>query len=374
MAERAKIFLLIPHLGGGGAERVMEMLAAHLSAEDFHLHLVLVTTQFASLSHSLPTHVVVHCLPCGKVRYAALTLLRLIWQERPRVLLSGIHHLNLLLLGLQPFFPHGTRLLIRQNSTSLLPGSRSRIRLALYRWLYRRANAVLCQSAAMAQEMAQRLILPIRHLPVLANPVNLAAIRSTPPAMPTAETAAWFAAAPRLIAIGRLSPEKGFDLLLEAFAHLRLQHPKAALLILGAGPEQQHLQAESERLSLDTSLHFGGYQPATAAWLKAATVFVLSSRHDAMPNALLEAAAAELPIVATPASTGVLPLIAEQPGIWLAEEATVPALTEALCEAVRALYGSPQRYPHPWIESYALEPTIAAYRELLLRHLTEAAR
>ena len=365
MAERAKIFLLIPHLGGGGAEGIIEMLAEHLPAEDSCLHLVLVTRQFAELRKALPAHLTVHQLPHAKVRYAAVALLRLIWQERPRILLSGIHHLNLLLLGLRPFFPRQTRLLIRQNSSWLLPQHPSRLQRALYRRLYQRADAVLCQSAAMAREMAQRLALPVAHFPVLANPVDIAAIQSATPATAESDLAAWFNASPRLIAVGRLSPEKGFDLLLEAFGHVRQQHPRAGLLILGAGPEESFLRAESERLGLGASLHFGGYRRPTAAWLQAATVFVLSSRHDAMPNALLEAAAAGLPIVSTPASTGLVPLIAEQPGIWLATEATVPALTESLCDALRALGPLPERYRHAWIEAYALAPALAAYQALL---------
>jgi len=66
-------------------------------------------------------------------------------------------------------------------------------------------------------------------------------------------------------------------------------------------------------------------------------LFVLSSRHEGLPNALLEAAAGGLPIVALPASGGIVDLLRDQPGVWLAPEVSTEALADSLRTALRAL-------------------------------------
>jgi glycosyltransferase involved in cell wall biosynthesis len=71
--------------------------------------------------------------------------------------------------------------------------------------------------------------------------------------------------------------------------------------------------------------------------LPEATLFVLPSRHEGMPNALLEAAAAGLPLVATPASGGVVDLLRGRPGAWLAKEISAKALAVAIIAALEAI-------------------------------------
>ena len=116
MARRVRVLLLIPHLGGGGAEHVMALLARGLSPQKFDLHIGLVT-QTSSACHELPGHVIVHPLGARRVRTGALSLLRLVWKLRPEVVFSTMAHLNFLVLLLRVFFPRKTRVLIRQNAT-----------------------------------------------------------------------------------------------------------------------------------------------------------------------------------------------------------------------------------------------------------------
>jgi glycosyltransferase involved in cell wall biosynthesis len=77
-----------------------------------------------------------------------------------------------------------------------------------------------------------------------------------------------------------------------------------------------------------------------------ATLFVLSSRCEGMPNALLEAAAAGLPLVATPASGGVVDLFRGRPGAWITSEISAASLAGTLIEALEALGPGRQRFDH----------------------------
>ena len=116
--QRAKILLLIPHLGGGGAEHIAAILARHLSPQRYELHLGLVTqSTYDYEPEAIPPWATVHRLGARRVRYSAWRLLRLVWLVRPAVILSGMAHLNLLVLLLRPLFPSRTRVLVRQNGS-----------------------------------------------------------------------------------------------------------------------------------------------------------------------------------------------------------------------------------------------------------------
>lgn len=344
MARSLKVLLLIPHLGGGGAEQVTALLARGLSREKYELHLGLVTQPDAGAA-GLPPWVAVHPLGAPRVRAAAFKLLRLVRGLRPDVILSGMAHLNFLVLLLRPFFPRGTRVLVRQNATvsaALAFGGLPRSTGLLYRLLYRHADRVICQSRAMAVDLAVELGIGSELISVLPNPVDLEGIRSA-----RACSEWWTGSGPHLLAVGRLAQEKGFDLLLRAFAEVRQDFPHADLLIAGAGPEESVLKAQCRTLGLETAVRFAGRVNCPYDFFPGASLFVLSSRHEGMPNALLEAAGAGLPIVALPASGGVVDLLRGSPGAWLAREVSADALSASLGEALMVLRPG-QRFHHPF--------------------------
>src|SRR4051812_44710953 len=111
---RPRILLLIPHLGGGGSERVIETLARSLDPAKYDVHLALITASHCDYRCS-PLTIPIHSLRAERVRHSSLRLLRLIWKLRPRLILSGIAHLNFLVLALKPFLPRRTRIIVRQN-------------------------------------------------------------------------------------------------------------------------------------------------------------------------------------------------------------------------------------------------------------------
>lgn len=315
----------------------MALLAEGLSQTKYDVHLGLVT-QPVTEPGAVPAWVTVHALGARRVRTGALKLLRLVWRVRPRVILSGVTYLNFLVLLLKPFFPHETQVLVRQSVTAsrslehdqLPPYTRF-----LYRRLYRRADRILCQSRDMAADLAQLAGLEEEAMTVLPNPLDLPGIHAA-----LDGPSRWPGAGPNLLAIGRLAPEKGFDLLLEAMVEVERAFPGARLTILGVGPEEGPLKRLCHRLDLVACVTFAGYQRRPYAYYPGATLFVLSSRHEGMPNALLEAVAAGLPVVATRASGGVESLLAEQPQAWLTREISAAALAEALQAALRVVFAA----------------------------------
>jgi len=97
---------------------------------------------------------------------------------------------------------------------------------------------------------------------------------------------------------------------------------------------------------------------------------VLPSRHEGLPNALLEAASGGLPLVALPASGGIMDLLRDQPGVWLAPEVSAEALAASLLTALRALRPG-ERFAHPFVETFRIDRAISAYENLIDRMLIE---
>ncbi|MGA7243008.1 MAG: glycosyltransferase [Terracidiphilus sp.] len=364
----AKVLLLIPHLGGGGAEHIAAILAQSLSPKKYEIHLGLVT-QSTPEENGFPPRVTVHALGASKVRKSAWKILRLVWRIRPAVILSGMAHLNLLVLMLLPLFPPRTRILARQNgalSATLAACGNPHLSRRLHTAGYRRADRVICQTQSMAEELRRELGVASSRLAVLPNPVDLQAIRAS--AVRANHVRQW--PGHRLLAVARLAPEKGIDLLLGAFARVRHKSPKIQLEIAGAGPCEHALKAQCKMLAIDAQVKFLGNVNSPAEQFRSASVFVLSSRHEGLPNALLEAAAAGLPIVALPASPGLVGILSEQPGIWLASDISEDALEQALCRALSTIHPG-QRFDHSWIEQFDLNKAIAAYERVIDQVLLE---
>lgn len=348
MIQRVRLLLLIPRLGGGGAQHVITLLGRKLSREKYEIHLGLVTADQVG-SAPLPPWLKVHTIGARRVRNGAVPLLRLVWRLRPAVILSGAAEVNFLAMLLRPLFPPGTSVLVRQNGTvssALIYGDVPRYTRWGYRLLYPRADRVICQSRAMADDLTRTLKVDREKIAVLPNPVDLERIRATMQA-PSARTGP----GPHLLAVGRLSHEKGLDLLLNALVTVRKQFPGADLIIAGEGRNEPELKAQCRALGLESAVSFVGYVEPVYAFFPGATLYVHPSRYEGMPNSLLEAAAAGLPIVATPASEGIVDLLRGQPGAWLAPEITAESLATTLLTALEELEPG-KRYRRSFFPSF----------------------
>ena len=105
----------------------------------------------------------------------------------------------------------------------------------------------------------------------------------------------------RLVFIGRLHEQKGVDVLLTAFEHVVEQHPTANLTlnVLGDGPLRDTLRTQAQQLGIAQRVTFVGQSDLVHQYLSQADIFILPSRAEGISNALLEAMACALPIVAT---------------------------------------------------------------------------
>lgn len=156
----------------------------------------------------------------------------------------------------------------------------------------RGARAIICVGSKLAADVVEELGLDASRVVVIPNTYDVARFRHVPR---TREPLV------RVLSVGRLSYEKGHDVLLHAFAKVIGGGVAARLTFVGDGPERVTLEALTRELGLQSSVEFKGVvlDAALAAEMTSADVFVLPSRSEGFGVALIEALATGLPVVAT---------------------------------------------------------------------------
>jgi glycosyltransferase involved in cell wall biosynthesis len=204
----------------------------------------------------------------------------------------------------------------------------STLRGRAYQWLDRRALRRFDAVVAVSPSIASRLRasgVANRRIHLL---FNAFAQNSEPLTRNAARQLLDLPEVPVIGWVGRLSAEKGPDVALEAFA--RLNHPSAHLLFVGEGREQIPLRNRAKSLGVSDRLIWRGVVPDARRLFPAFDGFLLSSRTEGTPMALLEAMAADVPIVAT--RVGGVPDVVDDSSAWLVDSGDAAAMARALFE------------------------------------------
>jgi glycosyltransferase involved in cell wall biosynthesis len=336
MDGKRKVLLVVHSLQGGGAERVIVQLANHLDRARFQAVLALGEIEGPYLKE-LKSDVAIHHLGAQRARTAIFSIMRAVWSLRPQVILSTAG-LNFAVALASPLFPRGTRVILREaNSVSAFlneVAQQSRFRATFYRFVYRRlyqlVDVIICQSDFMLRDIAAMAGLLSNKLVRIHNPVDVEAIAL----LADQGDAGYLGNGPHLVTMGRCAYQKGYDLLLSAFALVRGTHPEASLTVLGEGEEKATLERLAVQLGLGTSVRFLGFQANPYPYLKGADVFVSSSRYEGSANAILEAMACGTPVVATDCPSSNREVVEEGVTGWLAKVGDVQSLAETISKAI----------------------------------------
>jgi glycosyltransferase involved in cell wall biosynthesis len=173
------------------------------------------------------------------------------------------------------------------------------VEISLQRTAYGFAHRIVANSRAAADRLAVERV-PARKVSVVPNGLDAEAFAVSR----TRNTLR------RVVVVANLRAEKGHDVLIDAAVEVLRHFPDARFDVVGDGPERASLLARASARGVMPAFSFAGHCEEVAARLAAADIFVLPSRSEAFPNAVLEGMAAGLPVVAS-AVGGVLELIAE---------------------------------------------------------------
>jgi glycosyltransferase involved in cell wall biosynthesis len=206
---------------------------------------------------------------------------------------------------------------VRHVCTGLRVTERQAWRWWMLRWIDRHVTRRVCVSQSVAEAAEVRGRLSAERTVVIPNGIQVA----DDPNLPSADVTQFGVPSDRhaITFVGRLHWQKGVDWLLRLMPDALASLPRHDLLIVGVGPQQAKLKRLAGSLGIGKRVHFAGWCDNVAAVLRASQLFVLPSRWEGMPNALLEAMASGLPVVAADVE-GVTELLGET-----ASEQVVPA-------------------------------------------------
>jgi len=170
------------------------------------------------------------------------------------------------------------------------------------RWLYPLADGAIAVSNGVRRDFLDHFTMDPREVVTIYNP-TIPADFSERAAAPVGHP--WLAdtGVPVVMGVGRLADQKGFDVLLSAFAKLRSHH-QARLIIVGEGAARGALEEKVRALGLQGEVDLVGSVPDVLPWVSRANLYVLSSRYEGLPNVLIEALAAGAPVVSTDCPSG----------------------------------------------------------------------
>ncbi|MBF0522033.1 MAG: glycosyltransferase [Candidatus Omnitrophica bacterium] len=295
-----RVAIFIPSLDGGGAERVVVLLANELSTRGIGVDLLLVEKKGPHVD-SLSRQVNVVDLAKKGVLASFFAISKYIKDNEPDFFISHLEHANIVTALVKVFSKNvKTKFLLTEHvapsewfkNARLL---KDRVVHVLGKCFYRYADHVIAVSKGVAKDVISFYGISNDKVSVIYNPVigkDLMA-RSCAEFVPLFDEDADY-----ILGMGRLVEQKDFSVLIEAFKILKKSR-KLNLLILGEGAQRRLLEDLIKKYGLQDHIKLPGHLANPYPYLKRAKVFVLSSRREALPTVLIEALALGVAVVST---------------------------------------------------------------------------
>lgn len=321
-ARPLNIAIIVAGLGAGGAERVISLIAGDWVTKGNDVTIISFDGEKDPIFHRFDDRIQLVRLgiSMGGGGFAGLkaSLRRYVMLRKtlnclaPDITLSFLTKINV--LTLLACLGSKRRLVISERNNPQMQ-SASRIWRLLLARLHWRADAIIMQTRGSLKCLKGSSRWRARVIP---NPISIAPIAE--PARPRSV----------LTAAGRLTPQKGFDMLIDAFAIVASHHRDWVLTIWGEGECRPALEMQIARLGLGDRIRLPGNSPSPNHWTGQADAFVLSSRYEGFGNALGEAMAAGLPVAAFDCDYSPSDMIFPDQNGLLVPDGDVSALAKAL--------------------------------------------
>ncbi len=324
-----RLTLVIPSLNCGGAERVMSIMANHWAAQGGSVHLVTYDDGGERPYYPLDPWVELRPLGLSSTKKSLVAEGGLFWKRlrslrreirasKPEAVISFMESTNVLCI--LATLGTGIPVMVAERNDPEKKDTVKQIWKLLRRWTYPLARSVVVQTERMGDYFRPRLD---GKIDVIPNPVLL-------PESDESVDPGHDVDSRTIVSFGRLYPQKGYDLLLQAFARIHEKFPEWKLAIFGIGKDRDQLLSLVSDLGIGGKVKFPGRTNHPYAVLKRAGLYVSSSRYEGFPNALCEAMASGLPVVATDCPTGPREIITDGEDGLLVPPEDIDALAAAM--------------------------------------------
>ena len=304
--NKIDIALFMTSFRGGGAERVMLNLAEEFDALGYRVQIVVVDNA-GELKATIPEHIRVVDLEVRRVLRSLIPLRNYLVKNKPRVLLSTQSNANCIAItaNLLAFKP--TKVFVREanNLTENTGKHGTLIDTSLpffIRLLYPLASGIIALSKGVADDLSTRAKLNRENIGVIYNPVVNEKLFSQ---AKEAVDHAWFADKkyPVVIAVGRLTEQKGFAFLIDVIAEVNKDKP-VKLIILGEGGLRDQLQSRIKEKNMEACIDMPGFVSNPIAYIEKSDIYILSSHWEGLCNSLVQALSLGKKIVSTDCPSG----------------------------------------------------------------------
>ncbi|MER3402920.1 MAG: glycosyl transferase [Armatimonadota bacterium] len=360
-----RIALFLDSLTAGGAEQVMVTLANAFAKHGHEVSVVLIRP-IHDIAHKLDPPIEVVDLNARRMAIGGVRFAQYLRRHRPDALLSTITRVNGWAVMAHRLSRSSARLILREASTPSrvakhLHTPKQRLEQLFFCHLYPLADAVVAPSRGVYHDIVTLAPTLSQSVRVIYNPVIDERLYAQ--SWESIEHS-WFAPkpCPIILAVGRLIPDKGFDILIRAFARV-CQSWEARLVILGEGEERPALESLSAELSLREFVSMPGFERNPFKYMRRADVFVLSSRREGLPNALIQAMACGCPVVSTNCPSGPEEILDGGKYGTLVPVDSIEALADAIG---RVLNGERKIAPPEWLAQFEVKRISEQYLNLLL--------
>ena len=286
-------------------------------------------------------------------------LVKYLRTKKPDVLLSPFEVTSVIAVLAKKLTRISTRIVVR-ISVHLSKNKRTRWKKIVERWvvsrLYPLADGIVTVSHGVAEDFAVYTGISPERIKVIYNPIISEQLLHAA-LEPVSHPFFMDGQPPVILGVGRLTEQKDFSTLIRAFDIVRKSIP-ARLIILGEGEERKMLEELIISLDMQDVVDLPGFTLNPFAFMKKASVFVLSSKWEGLPGVLIQALACDCPVVSTDCPSGPSEILNDGQYGYLVPVGDVDAMAKAM-EA--ALKGDIKKPPKSWLEQYQLDVVTRQY-------------
>lgn len=295
MNQKKKVLFFTPSTVGG-AERVTLTIAKMLPQDEYEVRIVYICDNIGDLRKFVPTWIRTEHIKVNTIwDFVTFRMFCLMKREKPFAVFSSFHYLNSRTIT-SAHMAGVKRIIIRNNIGWSIWGLSCKI---LARLTFEKATIIVSQSEEMKSEFIKAFPKLVKKMEAIPNPIDIATITEKME----------YSVSPyqqekiNYVYSGRISPEKGLEILVEAFAKVKEKRCNASLTIVGDNTKNvryyNQLRAIIANKHLENDVSFVGFQDNPYRYVSYADCFVLPSRREGNPNALHEAMYLQVPVVAT---------------------------------------------------------------------------
>lgn len=293
--KKRVLFFVSPWVGG--AERMTVNIAKMLNPAIWDIHFVIVGQSIEEIRKFLPVGTCIHLLKTRNIwDFTIIKMTLLMRQLKPQCVFGSLGYINCRIIIAAKIIG-GIKIIVRNDNN--LQYYRKDI-LFLIKNTYPHANYIIAQQEEMRDELVRYLKnVDVKKVLALKNPIDKKSIEEKieePSPYP-------YSTSINYLSVGRVVRQKGYDILIKSFIQVHERNKNSHLYIVGKYDDKDVYYSELKQIinneQLNEFVHFVGFDPNPYKWMRYCDCFVMSSRFEGLPNALVEAMYLRRPVVAT---------------------------------------------------------------------------